>query len=274
MGLKDILVHVDGREPSAARVDAAVTLAARSEAHLVGLHVISVPQIPTYVEAQLPPEITKRQLEYAKQAAEEAHKMFESAASSAGIQYEWRTDEGDTVDRVSMHARYCDIAIVGQQEDAGVPSEMPDRLILSVGRPVLLIPRVGSYPVIGDQVMVAWDASRLATRAVNDALPVLRRAKQVSVIAINPRSSDEEHGQVPSADISLHLARHGVKAEAQHTYADDISAGDMILSRAADAGADLLVMGAYGHARWRELVMGGVTRHMLQHMTLPVFMSH
>ena len=122
--------------------------------------------------------------------------------------------------------------------------------------------------------MVAWDASRLATRAVNDALPILRKASKVHLLAINPEGGREGHGDVPGADIGLHLARHGVKAEASSIHAEDLEAGDALLSRAADFGADLIVMGAYGHSRWRELVLGGVTRHLLNHMTAPVFMSH
>ncbi|MDP6786185.1 MAG: universal stress protein [Rhodospirillales bacterium] len=137
-----------------------------------------------------------------------------------------------------------------------------------------MVPYVGSYPKIGERVMVAWDASRLASRAVHDALPFLTAAKHVDVLAINPKGGPQGHGDIPSADICQHLARHGVKVEAQHVYADDIDAGDMLLSQAASRGADLLVMGAYGHSRWRELILGGLTHFVLEHMTMPVMMSH
>jgi nucleotide-binding universal stress UspA family protein len=149
-------------------------------------------------------------------------------------------------------------------------------VILGVGRPVLVIPHSGEFPVIGERVLVAWDASRLATRAVNDALPLLESAREVVVMAVNPRTEEGErgHGEIPSADICLHLARHGVRAEAQHLYADDLGVGPLLLSRAIDEGIDLIVCGAYGHARWREIVLGGVTRHLLEHMTIPVLMSH
>jgi nucleotide-binding universal stress UspA family protein len=151
---------------------------------------------------------------------------------------------------------------------------MPDRMILSLGRPVLVIPNVGEYPVIGERIMVAWDGSRFATRAVNDAIPFMSSAKHVSVITVNFECNDERQCELPGADICLHLARHGIKAEAGHISAHDSDEGDALLSQAANQGADLLVMGAYGHARWREIVLGGVTRHMLQHMTIPVLMSH
>ena len=127
----------------------------------------------------------------------------------------------------------------------------------------------------GKRVLVAWDSSREAARAVNDSLPLLARADAVHVVSINPRGHKPgELDRLPGADICLQLARHGVKAEAQHLVATDIEVGDLLLSRAADMGADLLVMGAYGHSRWREIVLGGATRQILGEMTVPVIMSH
>src|SRR3954454_13493204 len=146
--------------------------------------------------------------------------------------------------------------------------------MLSSGRPVLAVPYAGQFERVGERVLVAWNASRESTRAVNDALPLLRGAKVVTILAVNPRQGIEGHGDVPAADIALHLARHGVKAEAAHTVAKDISEGDALLSYAADIGADLIVAGAYGHSRARELVFGGVTRTLIAEMTAPVLLSH
>ena len=122
--------------------------------------------------------------------------------------------------------------------------------------------------------MVAWNGGREATRAVADALPLLARAKEVTVLVINPEDAPDTHGDVPGADIALHLARHGVNAVATRIHAGDMEAANIILSRAAETGIDLLVMGAYGHSRLRELVVGGVTRSILASMTMPVLMSH
>jgi nucleotide-binding universal stress UspA family protein len=278
MALKDLLILMDSSRQAAARLDAAIGLAVVHDAHLIGLYVVVRPYIPAYVRAELTEEILQNQVAMLQARAERAEILFNERVARAGISGEWRCIDGALEPTLNLHARYCDAVVLGQRDPAGddisASAEMPDRSILSVGRPVLLIPNIGEYPKIGERVMVAWDASRAATRAVNDALPLLEKAKQVSVIAVNPEGGEEGHGEIPSADICLHLARHGIKAEAQHVFADDVDVGDMLLSRAADQGIDLLVMGAYGHARWRELVMGGATRHLLEHMTMPVLMSH
>ncbi len=278
MSLKDILVHVDRGKRSKERLDAAIALAAAHDAHLIGLYVLTYPHIPGYIRAEMTEDVLRSQIESTRAAADQAEAMFNEHVARANVKAEWRCVEGDLLAVLSLHARYCDVAIVGQRdpewEEAGGDAAMPDQLVLQCGRPVLIVPHVGAYPVIGKRVMVAWDGSRLATRAVNDALPFMVKAKKVAVLAVNPEGGSGGHGAIPSADICLHLARHGVNAEAQHIYAKDMSVGDMMLSRAADEGIDLIVTGAYGHARWRELVLGGVTRHLLNHMTVPVLMSH
>jgi nucleotide-binding universal stress UspA family protein len=133
---------------------------------------------------------------------------------------------------------------------------------------------VQTPPPLGKHVIVAWNVSREAARAANDALPFLVAADRVDVMCVNASSAKEGDADLPGADLCLHLARHGVKAEAHSLAASDVDTGNLLLSRAADRGADLIVMGAYGHARWREVVLGGVTRELLGQMTVPVFMSH
>jgi nucleotide-binding universal stress UspA family protein len=280
MALKDIIVHIDNGHHCSARLDAALALASAHDAHLIGLYVVTHPRIPGFVRAQIPEEIFRQQLKMVDEAAAQAQAMFNDHVQRYGAKGEWRCVEGMPVPVISLHGRYADLVIVGQRDpsgDEGVDDPtIPDQLILAIGRPVMAVPYLGEYSVIGERVLVAWDASRLAARAINDALPLLEAAKEVVVLAINPKSEDDErgHGEIPSADICLHLARHNIKAEAQHLYADDIGVGELLLSRAAEEGIDLIVCGAYGHARWREIVLGGVTRHLLKHMTVPVLMSH
>ena len=147
-------------------------------------------------------------------------------------------------------------------------------LVLSSGRPVLVIPYIGVHRDIGRIATVAWDAGREAARAVADSLPLLEAAEQVHVLVVNPVKGSHAHGAEPGADIALSLARHDVKTEVHAIPAPDIEVGEAILSWLSDSGSDLLVMGAYGHARLRELVLGGVSRLILQSMTVPVLMAH
>jgi nucleotide-binding universal stress UspA family protein len=210
--------------------------------------------------------------------AEACRQAFEHAAKLRGVSAEWRAAaEGSDADP-ALHARYADLTILGQLDPTADAMAMtrprPERVALAGGRPILVIPYAGQYETVGRRVLVGWDASREATRAVADAMPLLAAAETVSVLAIDPQERSSAHGAMPGADISLHLARHGVKAAVERTVSAGVPPGDVLLSRAADLGADLLVIGAYGHSRARELLLGGVTRTVLQSMTLPVLMSH
>ncbi|WP_419797226.1 MAG: universal stress protein [Terasakiella sp.] len=276
MSLKDILVHVDHSPSCKERIKAALKLAQLHNAHLTALYVMTKPMIPGFIEAQLSKEVIKAQVAASENAAREIETMFASITEGNNVPTEWRCVEGDMVEQVMLHARYADLTVLGQKdskaiEDPGA-SEIPDQILLRSGRPVLIIPHSGSFETIGKHIMVAWDGSRLATRAVNDAISLMEKADKVDVLAVDPKNS--HHGDIPGADISLHLARHDINAEAEHLVSSNLSAGDALLSYAADSGIDLIVMGGYGHRRWREVVLGGVTRHMLKHMTVPVFMTH
>jgi nucleotide-binding universal stress UspA family protein len=174
-----------------------------------------------------------------------------------------------------LHARYADLVVVGQPDEkdaSGVEPDFVGRLLLAAGRPVLVVPYAGSFADTGKRVLVAWNASREATRALTDSIPLLREAEAVHVIAFDPAAA--AHGEVPGADIGLYLARHGIKVTVSQQSAPDVDVGNQLLSRAADLNADLIVMGAWGHSRLQELVMGGVTQTILQSMTVPVLLSH
>lgn len=275
MPLKDILVHVDGSRHCAVRLDLAAALAAAHDAHLTGLHVRSEQQVPQFVRSQFGPQVVALQNQFANEARAQAESLFEHRLRAAGVNHEWRAAEGDPYEVVALHARYADVTVLGQTDpEDDEDRALPDHLVLDAGRPVLVVPYAGRFSGAFNRVMVAWNGSREATRAVNDALPLLRKAKKVVVMAANPGGGIDGHGDVPGADLSLHLARHGVNAEAQQVQADDLNIGQILLSRCADEDVDLLVMGAYGRSRVRELVLGGATRHVLEHMTMPVLMSH
>jgi len=260
MTYKDLLVMVDDGFGATERIRFAVALAERFDAHLAGLY--GAP--PTRPEL---PQVARR-----------ARERFEDIAGQRRISMEWRAAHGFPVDAAVVQARYVDLVILGQLEPgnalASVDCPPPEEVALSVGRPVLVVPYVGQYAAAGPRALVAWNASREATRAINDALPLLAAAGSVTVLTVDPVVGHDEHGEVPGADIGLYLARHGIKAHVEEAVSGEVGVGDVVLSRAADMGADLLVMGAYGHSRVRELVLGGVTRTILKSMTLPVLMSH
>jgi nucleotide-binding universal stress UspA family protein len=277
MGLKDLLVHVDNDPACGSRVDVAGALAVKHGAHLTGLHAMGrPPQVPGYIELQMPPTFQEEQQRQREELDRRAEEQFHDRTRRRGIRGEWRVDAGDIVEATKLHARYADLTVVGQGVDLGnAPydlASLPENLALGVGRPVLVVPRYGTFETVGERVMIAWNGSREATRAVHDAIPLLQLATKVTVFSIDPKRNSGR--RLPGADMTLHLARHGVTAEAASTVGLDIGVGDLLLSRAADLGVDLIVMGAYGHTRLREMVLGGATRDLLQHMTVPVLLSH
>ena len=276
MPLKSILAHAAPDDRLDAVLDVAFALARTHAAHPIGLHIATDPtaslkSVPGPVPGQLMAALDDR----IEDAQNRSKAGFDEAAARHGIDGEWRVDTGDPASRIGIHARYADLAVMsqGDEDDRSNDPELPTAVASMTGRPVLIVPRAGRFADVGKRVLVCWNASREATRAVTDSLPILRLADQVTVLAVNP-DEGEGHGEVPGADMSHYLARHGVRAEANRTYAESIDVADAILSRAADLSCDLIVMGAYGHSRTREWIFGGVTRSIMRTMTRPVLISH
>jgi nucleotide-binding universal stress UspA family protein len=260
-------------------VRAAVDLAVAHEAHLTAVYVIADPSPAAFVSGYVPPDLLDSLQQRARERAEAALARFAEVAARNQSSFETRIDRvlyTAVADALATNARYADLVIVGQADpdDPEGPTYLPEEMTLASGRPTLVIPYIGPPPTLGQRVTVAWNASREAARAVNDALPLLERAQAVDVVAVNPSEAPFGHGEEPGADIGLHLARHGIKVEVQRIETRDLDAANAILSHIADRSSDLLVMGAYGHSRLRELVLGGVTRTILRDMTVPVLMAH
>lgn len=275
MAFKDILVHVDGSPHAGIRLDLALKLAADHQAHLIALNVRTRSKVPSMVTAQFGTEMDTILAQGDDEMAVAAKALVDARAAVAGLSVEWRDVTGDMLETIALHARYCDLVIIGQTApDSLDGGSLPDDLILAIGRPMLVVPYAGRFQSVGRRVLVAWNASREATRAVHDAMPILCRADLVRVIAVNPGHGMAGHGDIPGADICLHLSRHGVKAICEHIRSDEVEAGAMLLNRASDEDCDLLVMGGYGRSRLREMVLGGATHHLLRHMTVPVLLSH
>lgn len=276
--LRDILVHLDATEQGAGRLALAAELARRHEAHLTGLYVVDAP-LPVIGVGDgggvALAELMDRIRAEALAAATPVEAAFRDRLRRDGLAGEWRLVEGAAPALVPLHARYVDLAVLGQEDPAGsTATGVVEAALFASGRPVLVVPYAGRFESVGRRVLIGWNASREAARAVNDALPLIAAAETATVLAVNPRLGLDGHGEEPGADIARHLARHGVTVRVEHTVAPDLGDADVLLNRAAELAADLLVVGAYGHSRLREMILGGVTRTLLGHMTVPVLMAH
>lgn len=271
MAYKDILVYADADDHAASYLDVATSLASAHGAHLVALHVLPPPVVPADITTAVPVEFIEWQEEYAKQQAEKARQQVSAAQQRSGVNIEWRAVDGVVLSTVLLHSHYADLVVLSQSESGSVGA-LPETVVMGSGRPALIVPSRGRFPTVGKRVLVAWNRTREATRALHDSLPLLERATSVTIMEVNPEGGRHRH--IAGADIAAHLARYGVKVDVASTTAPDIDVGDAILSRVADLGVDCLVMGAYSHSRLREFAFGGATRHVLESMTVPVLMSH
>ncbi|WP_137387808.1 universal stress protein [Rhodoligotrophos defluvii] len=276
MGYKTIVVSLNDVERASVVLGIATKLAARYAAHLVGLYVIPAVQVYPAIAMQITPEIMDTQRQYYEERAEQVKQLFETATKAQGLSAEWRQVEAEgsiIADVVIAHGRNADLVVAGQVDPDGesmVEIDLCERLLLETGRPVLVIPSAGTFPDIGTEVTIAWNNKREASRAVFDALPLLKQAKRTIILCVNP----EEDEGIAGTEIAASLARHGVNAEIHRSVVKDVSVGDEILSRISDFGSDLVVMGGYGKSRMREFMFGGATRDILHHMTVPVLLSH
>jgi nucleotide-binding universal stress UspA family protein len=263
--MRDILVQLDGGEVSPRRLETAVILANRFNARLSGLF--------AQKETDAAALVARRPGPHLEAAAAESRKSFEEAAK--GIENSWQAlshgDPGFVTAELAFCARYYDLAVIGQGSGdyPQLPDDVVERVVLESGRPVLVIPRTGPVEPLGRRVVLAWNASREATRALHDSLPFLRDAEEVTLLSV-PRSEGAVPNELPQMDVLGHLAAHGVNAKLDRIRAEDIGVMDLMLSRAYDLGADLLVMGAPAGSSFGK---GAGTRFLLKHLTLPVLIS-
>lgn len=275
-GYKTIVVHLADERRVDRTMAVAVDLARQHDAHLVGLFVA----LPDILSAPLG---LGRSLVAAGRAAirergEQIRRRFEAA--SGALKKEWRFVEpgrAPAIDVLMGHARAADLIIAAQSDlnwDDSLLMEYPEELLLQSGRPVLLVPNAGDLSAFGLRPLVAWKDNREAARAVFDALPILQNAELVRVLHVAPTADVLDPGRSPVSDIVKALVRHGVRCVGAAAPGTDSDAGGALLHEATASGATMLVMGGYGHRRFREFVFGGATRHILEHMTVPVLLSH
>jgi len=273
MPLSDLLVHVDASKHCAARLDLAAMLARQLSARLTALYVGRADDVPPtmadqYSSAQLDAVDTAHAMQ-----REDVETLFKTHMS-AGNWQQLIEETGDVAELVVRHARYRDLTILGQVDPdrRTVDGELsvPDLVGLNSGKPILMVPYAGSFATLGERVLVAWNDSAQAARAVDDALPLLKKAKKVTILTVSPSNAEN----IATDGIVGHLDRHGISVETERLVAGGSEVSDLLLSRAADETIDLVVMGLYSHSRLRERLFGGVSREVLRHMTVPVFMAH
>lgn len=278
MWYKTILVHVDQGRDAPARIAVAAELARANDAHLCGIAVTGMsPYLLT--AAGLNPGAPPLQLplDALRQEAAQALEAFEQQAAAAGVaSIEPRLVEDQAGPAMSMHARYADLLVVSQANGAApaprLRADFPEYVLLNGARPVLVVPAGLAAAPVGRRVAVAWNGSREATRALTSAIPLMKGAQQVEVLVVNAESQGDVHGPLAGADIALFLARHGVRVDVrQVSGARDV--GATLLSLAAGAAADLLVMGAYGRSRIGEILLGGATRTVLGSAPIALWMA-
>ena len=280
MSYKTILVALNDVNRIGEIAGVACLLANRLEAHVTGIFV--TPTMPVYPmpEAYLTPDLIETHEAAYRQQAEKAEASFESLVAREGLSSEFRDVKSDSA-RISHvvvdHGRQADLVVVGQREPEntlGIEIDFVNTVIMELGRPILVVPYAGHFTSIAERTVVGWNASQEASRALFDSLPLLQEDSEVWLAWVDPQANPDLSGDFPGSEIATSLARHGVKATTSSAPSGEISAGDAILNYAADRDADLAVIGAYGHSRLREYVFGGVTRTFLDHMTMPVLMSH
>ena len=280
MGYRSILVHVDDSDVSDRRLAVAARLARSFRGELAGAYLVPTREMTPFTSAMLPDSVVESRLRDTGEAQDKAEARFRAAAAREQLgAIGWSAPAGKPIEQAVLHARHADLAVVGQpmpdQAEAGFSNELVHAILMSSGRPMLVVPHYGEFPVIGHNVLVAWKESREAARAVNDALPFLKRARSVFVMTGGGAGEGGDvDANLSDLGVASFLARHDIEAKIRQEVADDIDVGNMILSRAADLSVDLIVMGGYSRPRLSEVVLGGVTRLMLQAMTVPVLMSH
>ena len=274
--LKDIVVNLSGRAAQDFAANYATSIAATFGAHVAGIAFLYEPVIPDGTLGGIPVDLIELQREENSKAANAAVGRFEAATKTAGVSAETRVLDatlGGAAALFGQVARRFDVAVVGQaQREHGASEElMIEGALFESGRPVVVVPYIQKQGLTLDRVLACWDGGRMSARAIADAMPLLERANAVDIVIV---AEERKNDEITGANMTEHLARHGVTANVKRIARGDLAIADVILDYAADSGADFMVMGGYGHSRLREFILGGVTRGILGSMTVPVLMSH
>jgi nucleotide-binding universal stress UspA family protein len=278
MAYREILVAVDTAATAAQRVAPAAALAAAFGARLTGFFATGYPISTAYGDLSGWAQLVDAYMEAQRAEASAAEAAFRQELARLKLTGDWVFREAESTESVTAAAALFDLVVIGQPnpdaEQGGSFGLRPEEVVLGGGRPVLIVPYAGSFAEIGRRVIIGWSRRREAVRAMHDAMPLLERAEAVTVIEVDPPAPVPGESAVPAENIAEGLVRRGIAATAESGASGGLAVDDALLSRAADLGADLLVMGGYGHSRLREYVLGGVSRGIFRQMTIPVLMAH
>jgi nucleotide-binding universal stress UspA family protein len=274
---KDIIVNLSAGKSGKIVGDYAISVASSLEAHITGVAIAFAPDIQAAGTALIPVDKIEALQRDNEAAAETVVDWFSAATARAGVSAEkriLRANMSNAADQFGRIARRFDLAIVGQVQPDGSPVQamISESTLFESGRPMIIVPYIQTVPLKLDRIMVCWDGSRPAARAIADAMTLLKRAGNIEVVSVTSERGKQD--EIEGADMGRHLARHGLKVDVTRITRGELDVEDVLLSHAADSDADFLVMGGYGHSRLREFVLGGVTRSMLRTMTVPTLMSH
>jgi nucleotide-binding universal stress UspA family protein len=272
---QDVLVVIDTVASLPRRLKLVAALAKQADIRITGAFVTGLPGSAAFADLQGWAVMVDAYMTSQRDEAAKAEAAFRSEMGQLKLAGEWLFREADLTESVTTLARLHDLVVLGQPE----PSEpvialRPEEVVLAAGRPVLVIPYAGDFSEIGRHVIVAWSGTRESARALHDAMFLIERAETVTILEVDRPGSDGGAADLSAADVVAALKRRGITAKAEATVSDGTPVADIILSLAADLSADLVVMGAWGHSRLREFVLGGVSRGILKEMTVPVLMSH
>ncbi len=278
MPIRTILAYLPSPSTYAPVLDAAITLAGANNAHLIGAHVIATYPLYGELAIAVPDEVVEQMAAPAREDAKALHTIFQDR-TGGNLTAEWRCTTAEYTQvpyELLRGARSVDLIVCGKPENGGLEDtlDIPERLIMESGRPVLMVPPTPAFSRIGDRVLVAWNNSREAARAVFDALEMLKGASAVRIVTLADSEAERLEALTSAQALAAALGRHGVAAAADAAELHGTSAGDYLLSRIVDEGCDLLVMGCYGHPRYREMIFGGVSRDILRKTSVATLLSH
>lgn len=285
MAIKTILVALNEVSLNDQIIAVSAELGRKFDAHVTGLYVIPAAEIYPVIGESLSTQVYAGHREFYLDQADKVKEEFEGEMKRQGIKNEWRKIDVRSsliADGLMPHAFQADLIVVPQKpervdlddESLIVENDFTERVIMESGRPVLVIPASGKFSNIGENILVGWNGTRESARSAFYAIPFMRDAKNVTITWVNPEKDLPEKENLPGTEMAASLARHDIKARVKAVTTSDLSTGEALLSNASIADADLLVIGTYGHSRLREFILGGVTRTILNKMTIPVLMSH